>query len=105
MGQRSARPQRALLRRWRELLIFVYRSGERQRFIRIGKTPLWSLEVARTRAKELRSIVNQGRDPARENRGREIPPVENLIARRIVDGSEDRGWPCPDCRSSASALA
>ena len=37
--------------------IFVYRIGDRQRFLRIGKTPLWSLEVARTRAKELRSIV------------------------------------------------
>jgi hypothetical protein len=62
--------------------IFVYRIGNRQRFIRIGETPLWSLEVARTRAKELRSIVDQGRDPARENCGRdmrEIPPVENLI--------------------------
>jgi hypothetical protein len=59
--------------------IFVYRIGDRQRFLRIGKTPLWSLEVARTRAKELRSIVDQGRDPARENRGREIPPVEYII--------------------------
>jgi Arm DNA-binding domain len=59
--------------------IFVYRIGDRQRFTRIGKTPVWSLEAARTRAKELRAIVDQGRDPARENRGREIPPVENLI--------------------------
>jgi Arm DNA-binding domain len=58
---------------------FVYRIGDRQRFIRIGKSPECSLEPARTRAKELRSIVDQGRDPARENRGREIPPVENLI--------------------------
>jgi hypothetical protein len=31
------------------------------------------------RAKELRYIVEQGRDPARENRGREIPPVDNII--------------------------
>jgi len=59
--------------------IFVYRIGDRQRFIRIGRTPLWSLEVARTGAKELRLIVDQGRSPARENRGREIPPVDNLI--------------------------
>jgi hypothetical protein len=58
--------------------IFVYRIG-RQRFIRIGQTPVWSLEATRIRAKELRSIVEQGRDPARENRGREIPPVENII--------------------------
>jgi hypothetical protein len=59
--------------------VFVYRIGDRQRFIRIGKTPMWSLEVARVRAKELRSIVDQGRDPAREYRGREIPPVESII--------------------------
>ena len=59
--------------------IFVYRIGDRQRFIRIGSSPLWSLETARARAKELRSMIDRGRDPARENRGREIPPVENLI--------------------------
>lgn len=59
--------------------IFLYRIGGRQRFIRIGQTPVWSLEAARVRANELRSIVEQGRDPARENRGREIPPVENII--------------------------
>ena len=62
-----------------KLFIFVYRIGDRQRFIRIGQTPVWSLEAARIRAKELRSIVEQGRDPARENRGREIPPVESII--------------------------
>ena len=61
--------------------IFVYRIGDRQRFIRIGASPPWSLEAARASAKELRSIVNQSRDPAAcENRGREIiPPVEDLI--------------------------
>jgi hypothetical protein len=36
--------------------IFVYRIGDRQRFIRIGKTPVWSLDAARTGAKELRVI-------------------------------------------------
>jgi hypothetical protein len=60
--------------------VFVYRIGDRQRFIRIGSSPLWSLEKARARAKQLRSIVDQGRDPACGNRGREIvPPVEDLI--------------------------
>jgi hypothetical protein len=59
--------------------VFVYRVGDRQRFIRIGMSPPWSLEAARARAKQLRSIVDQGRDPACENRGREIPPVEDLI--------------------------
>jgi hypothetical protein len=55
--------------------IFVYCIGDRQRFIRIGKSPERSVEAARVGAKELRSIVDQGRDPARENRGREIPPI------------------------------
>jgi hypothetical protein len=59
--------------------VFVYRIGERQRFIRIGTSPPWSLEAARARAKELRSIVDHGSDPARENRGREFQPVDDLI--------------------------
>jgi Arm DNA-binding domain len=59
--------------------IFVYRIGDRQRFIRIGNSPQWSLATARTRAKKLRSMVDQGRDPVGENRGPEIPPVEDLI--------------------------
>ena len=40
--------------------LFVYRINDCQRFIRIGKTPVWSLEAARDRAKSLRSIVDQG---------------------------------------------
>jgi len=60
--------------------VFVYRIGDRQRFIRIGTSPLWTLETARARAKQLRSIIDQGRDPACENLGREsMPPVEDLI--------------------------
>jgi len=35
----------------------VYRVGDRQRFVRIGKTPLWSLETARIRVKELWSSL------------------------------------------------
>jgi Arm DNA-binding domain/GYF domain 2 len=40
--------------------IFLYRLSGRQRFIRIGRSPGWSLETARIRAQELRSIVDQG---------------------------------------------
>ena len=40
--------------------IFLYRISGRQRFIRIGRSPEWSLETARIRAQELRSIVDQG---------------------------------------------
>src|SRR6266480_3127454 len=39
--------------------IFVYRINDRQRFIRIGRSPRWSLEAARIRAKEYLSIIKQ----------------------------------------------
>jgi hypothetical protein len=60
--------------------IFVYRVEDRQRFIRIGRTPVWSLKAARKRAKTLRSMVDQGQDPAGyvpepDN----VEPVENVI--------------------------
>jgi Arm DNA-binding domain len=60
--------------------IFVYRIAERQRFIRLGKTPVWSLKTARKRAKELRSMVDQGQDPAGYiPEPTKIEPVENVI--------------------------
>jgi Arm DNA-binding domain len=40
--------------------IFLYRLSGRQRFIRIGRSPRWSLGTARIKAQELRSIVDQG---------------------------------------------
>ena len=43
--------------------IFLYCIDGHQRFIRIGQSPVWSLEAARMRAQELRSIVDQGHDP------------------------------------------
>jgi Arm DNA-binding domain len=43
--------------------IFIYRRNDRQRFVRIGMTPTWSLEGARRWAKELRSAVDRGGDP------------------------------------------
>jgi hypothetical protein len=59
--------------------IFVYRIGDRQHFIRIGKTPIWSLEAARDRAKKLRSILNEGDDPAYYHKLNKVAPVENVI--------------------------
>jgi hypothetical protein len=59
--------------------IFVYRIGDRQHFIRIGKTPIWSLDAARDRAKKLRSILNQGDDPARYQKQNNVAPVEAVI--------------------------
>jgi hypothetical protein len=60
--------------------IFVYRCDNRQRFVRIGTTPRWSLEGARRWAKELRSAVERGHDPEFYNRERQkMKPVESFI--------------------------
>jgi Arm domain-containing DNA-binding protein len=60
--------------------LFVYRLADRQRFLRIGKTPMWSVAAARNWAKELRAIVDQGGDPEGYNRERQkVEPVENVI--------------------------
>ena len=59
--------------------IFVYRIHNRQHFIRIGKTPIWSLEAAQDRAEKLHSILDQGDDPARYQKQSDVAPVENLI--------------------------
>ena len=60
--------------------IFVYRRENRQRFVRIGTTPRWSLEVARRWAKELRLAVDRGHDPEFYNSERQkIKSVESFI--------------------------
>ena len=59
--------------------IFVYRIDDRQHFIRIGKTPIWSLEAARDRTKKLRAILNEGNDPARYQKQNNVAPVEYVI--------------------------
>ena len=70
--------------------IFVYRVDGRQRFVRMGKSPTWSLEAARKRAKELRAVVDQGGDPEIYNHERDkvrsvnperemVRPVEDVI--------------------------
>jgi plasmid stabilization system protein ParE len=60
--------------------IFIYRRNDRQRFVRIGMTPTWSLEGARRWAKELRAAVDRGGDPESYNRERQkIKPVESFI--------------------------
>ena len=58
--------------------IFVYRVDARQRFVRIGKSPMRSLEAARKRAKELRAVIDQGGDPEIYNQERdEVRPINN----------------------------
>ncbi len=62
-----------------------------QRFLRIGRSPDWSLKAARTRAKELRSILDQGRDPAADQGDRRgIATVERFL-RYISEASWDHG--------------
>lgn len=59
---------------------FVYRINDRQRFIRIGKSPVWSLEAARKRASKLRAVVDEGHDTASYFREPDrIDPVENVM--------------------------
>jgi hypothetical protein len=66
--------------------LFVYRINDHQRFIKIGKSPVWSLEAARKRATKLRAVVDEGDDPARElNR---IDPVENVM-RHIAEHRDE----------------
>jgi hypothetical protein len=60
--------------------IFVYRIEDRQEFIRIGTTPVWSLDAARKRAKKLRCIIDKGLDPVTYKPTPDnIGPVENII--------------------------
>ena len=46
---------------------------------RIWQSPIWSFEAARDRAKKLRSILDQGEDPARYHKQNNVVPVENII--------------------------
>ena len=61
--------------------VFIYCIDDHQRFIRIGKSPEWSLEAARIRARELRSIVDQGHDPRLSEccKRSETTPLRGLI--------------------------
>jgi len=60
--------------------VFVYRADHRQRFVKIGTTPRWSVNGARRWAKELRFAVDRGHDPEFYNRERQkIKPVEGFI--------------------------
>jgi integrase len=62
--------------------LFIYRIHGRERRLTIGQFPTWSIEAARERAKELRRIVDQGRDPQEEKReARNAPTIKDLIAR------------------------
>jgi integrase len=61
-----------------------YRHEGRERRYTIGAFPRWSVTAARERAKELRSEIDRGNDPAGQKRERrEAPTVQDLIDRYI----------------------
>jgi integrase len=63
-----------------------YRMNGRERRIKIGSYPDWSVSAARDEAKELRKRVNRGEDPAADKtERREAPTVEDLVQRYIDD--------------------
>jgi integrase len=63
-----------------------YRIDGRQRRYTIGPFPRWSPDAARERAKELRKLIDRGRDPAGEKRERrEAPTVQDLVDRYVKD--------------------
>jgi integrase len=58
----------------------------RERRYTIGPYPRWSVSGARERAKELRTLVDRGHDPAGAKRERrESPTIQDLIDRYITD--------------------
>jgi integrase len=65
---------------------FNYRIEGIERRFTIGDRSAWSLEAARTAARELRRRVDRGEDPAAGKRERrEAPTVKDLIERYIAD--------------------
>jgi integrase len=61
-----------------------YRLGGRERRITIGRSRDWSVEAARSEARELRRRVDRGEDPASERREhREAPTVKDLVDRYV----------------------
>lgn len=61
-----------------------YRIDGRERRHTIGPFPRWSVTAARERAKELRTEIDRGHDPAGQKRERRIAPtVQDLIDRYV----------------------
>jgi integrase len=65
--------------------VFRYRIDGRQRFITIGRKGEWTLVAARERVKELRRMVDVGRDPAGEKRERLAAATMADLAQRYLD--------------------
>jgi integrase len=72
--------------------VFMYRIDGRQRLIKVGRSPEWTLDAARARAKELRREADRGRDPAGEKRKRRnAPTIQNLVDRYIAEHLPTKG--------------
>jgi integrase len=67
--------------------VFVYRTIDgRQRMIKVGRWPEWSVQAARERVKELRREVDLGRDPAGEKRERRnAATIQDLVDRYVAE--------------------
>src|SRR5262249_62276847 len=62
--------------------VFRYRLDGRGEQIKIGRWPEWSVDAARARARELRRLRHQGRNPARAERERRgAVSVADLVRR------------------------
>jgi hypothetical protein len=58
-----------------------YRYAGRQRRLRIGRWPEWSVTAARERARELRRMIDEGEDPlAAKEELREAPRVTDMMS-------------------------
>ena len=63
-----------------------YRVNGRERRIKIGSYPDWTVSAARDEAKKLRKRIDLGEDPAADKtERREAPTVEDLVQRYIDD--------------------
>lgn len=61
-----------------------YRIDGRERRFTIGAFPRWSVTAARERAKELRTEIDRGHDPAGQKRDRrDAPTIQDLIDRYV----------------------
>src|SRR5262245_5182502 len=71
---------------------FRYRLGGVAEQVKVGRWPDWSVDAARERAKELRRLVDMGRNPAGEKRERrEAPTIEDLVRRYCTEHLPRKG--------------
>jgi integrase len=68
-------------------------TGGRERRLVIGAFPTWSAKQARTRAAELRRLIDQGRDPLADRQAeRSAPTIAELLDEYEETASGKRSW-------------